>query len=328
MKAVTYNSFGSPLSVLTYSDIEQPEPKANEVLVKLHFSGVNPSDAKARSGGRPGVSSPPYDTIIPHSDGSGIIVGIGENISSERHNERVWIWNGGWNRAFGTAAEYICLPAEQAVKMPPCMSFEHGACLGIPGLTAAQLICTQSKIEGKTIFISGGSGAVGHLAIQLAKYRGARVITTARPGRNNRLKDLGADFVLDYNDDKLDQKVLECAPRGVDLAVEVEFGKNIGMIPKIMRPMGTVFIYGSGKNMTPQFPFGEYLFKSLKLNLVLVYLMPMRLRKKLINVLHDAYVNNALAPSIDIIYDFSECAKAHERVMKPGRNGAVLLKID
>ena len=147
------------------------------------------------------------------------------------------------------------------------MSFEHGACLGIPGLTAAQLICTQSKIEGKAIFISGGSGAVGHLAIQLAKYRGAKVITTARPGRNNRLKDLGADFVLDYNDDKLDQKVLECAPRGVDLAVEVEFGKNIGMIPKIMRPMGTVFIYGSGKNMTPQFPFGEYLFKSLKLNL-------------------------------------------------------------
>ena len=222
MKAVTYNSFGSPLSVLTYSDIEKPEPKANEVLVKLHFSGVNPSDAKARSGGRPGVSSPPYDTIIPHSDGSGIIVGIGKNISSERRNERVWIWNGGWNRAFGTAAEYICLPAEQAVKMPSCMSFEHGACLGIPGLTAAQLICTQSKIEGKAIFISGGNGAVGHLAIQLAKYRGAKVITTARPGRNNRLKDLGADFVLDYNDDKLDQKVLECAPRGVDLDFLIE----------------------------------------------------------------------------------------------------------
>jgi NADPH2:quinone reductase len=122
--------------------------------------------------------------------------------------------------------------------------------------------------------------------------------------------------------------VLECSPKGVDLSVEVEFGGNIGLIPKIMRPLGTVFIYGSGKNMAPQFPFGEYLFKSLKLNIVLVYLMPMRLRKRLVNVLHDAYENNALSPSIDSIYDFSECAKAHERVMKPGRNGTVLLKID
>ena len=100
MKAVTYNSFGSPSSVLTYSDIDKPKPRANEVLVKLHFSGVNPSDAKARAGGRPGVKSPPFDIIIPHSDGSGIIVKVGKNISSERLNERVWIWNGQSNRFF------------------------------------------------------------------------------------------------------------------------------------------------------------------------------------------------------------------------------------
>ena len=327
MKAVTYNSFGSPSSVLTYSEIEKPKPRTNEVLVKLHFSGVNPSDAKARAGGRPGISSPPYDTIIPHSDGSGIIVQVGKNISSDRLNERVWIWNGGWKRAFGTAAEYICLPAEQAVKMPSSMSFEHGACLGIPGLTAAQLTCMQSNIEGKTVFISGGNGAVGHLAIQLAKYRGAKIITTARPGITKRLKDFGADFVLDYADNKLDQKVLECAPNGVDLAVEVEFGENIEMIPKIMRPMGTVFIYGSGKNMNPQFPFGDYLFKGLKLDIILVYLMPLTIRKKLIKVIHDAYTNKALSPSIDSVYDLHDCAKAHEQVMKPGRNGTVLLKI-
>ena len=328
MKAVSYSSFGSPSSVLNISDIEKPKPKAHEVLVKLYFSGVNPSDAKARAGGRPGVSSPPFDLIIPHSDGSGVIVEVGKNISSKRHNERVWIWNGAWNRPFGTAAEYICLPADQAVKMPSLMSFEHGACLGIPGLTAAQLIFMQSKIEGKTVFISGGNGAVGHLAIQLAKYRGAKIITTARADKDKKLKDLGADFVLDYADPELDKKVLECAPKGVDYAVEVEFGENIAMLPKIMRAMGTVSIYGSGKNMTPQFPFGEYLFKSLKLNIILVYLIPMPLRKRLIKIIHDAYNNNALSPSIDSIYKLVECAKAHEQVMKPGRNGTVLLRID
>ena len=327
MKAVTYNSFGTPSSVLTYSDIEKPKPRANEVLVKLYFSGVNPSDAKARAGGRPGVSRPPFNTIIPHSDGSGIIAKVGKNISSERLDERVWIWNGGWKRAFGTAAEYICLPAEQAVKMPSSMSFEHGACLGIPGFTAAQLISLQSSIKGKSIFISGGNGAVGHIAIQLAKFHGAKIITTARPGKTSRLKDLGADFVLDYTDDKLHEKVLECAPGGVDLAVEVEFGENIEMIPKIMRPMGKVCVYGSGKNMNPKFPFGDYLFKGLRIDIILVYLMPLRVRAKLIEVIHYAYTNNALLPSIDSIYDLRDCAKAHEQVMKPGRNGAILLKI-
>ena len=199
MKAVSYSSFGSPSSVLNLLDIEKPKAKANEVLVKLYFSGVNPSDAKARAGGRPGVNNPPFDRIIPHSDGSGIIVEVGKNISAERLNERVWIWNGAWNRAFGTAAEYICLPADQAVKMPSSMSFEHGARLGIPGLTAAQLICMQSKIEEKTIFISGGNGAVGHLAIQIAKYRGAQIIATSRASQGKKLQDLGADFVLDLS---------------------------------------------------------------------------------------------------------------------------------
>ena len=208
------------------------------------------------------------------------------------------------------------------------MSFEHGACLGIPGLTAAQLICMQSKIEEKTIFISGGNGAVGHLAIQIAKYRGAQIIATSRASQGKKLKDLGADFVLDYADPELDKKVLECAPSGVDYAVEVEFGENINIIPKVMRAMGTVSIYGSGKNMNPKFPFGEYLFKSLTLNVILVYIMPMPVRKRLIKIIHDAYKNNALSPSIDSIYELGDCAKAHEQVMKPGRNGIVLLKID
>ena len=131
-----------------------------------------------------------------------------------------------------------------------------------------------------------------------------------------------------YADPELDKKVLECAPNGVDYAVEVEFGENINIIPKIMRAMGTVSIYGSGKNMNPKFPFGEYLFKSLTLNVILVYIMPMSVRKRLIKIIHDAYINNALSPSIDSIYELGDCAKAHEQVMKPGRNGTVLLKID
>ncbi|MEC8041464.1 MAG: alcohol dehydrogenase catalytic domain-containing protein, partial [Pseudomonadota bacterium] len=136
MRAITYSKFGPAAEVLTLSDLPPPTPEAGEVLVRLKASGVNPSDVNARSGTRPGVTEPPFPRIIPHSDGAGVIEAVGADVDPSRIGERVWIWNGAWQRPFGTAAELIALPAEQAVRLPDRTGFAAGATLGIPAMTA------------------------------------------------------------------------------------------------------------------------------------------------------------------------------------------------
>ena len=166
MKAVWYESIGEAEQVLNYGDLEDPQINDGEVLVKLNTSGVNPSDVKIRAGARGELQFP---RIIPHSDGGGIIVEVGEEVSEDRIGERVWIWNGAFGRAFGTCAELIVLPSSQAVAMPENVSFETAACLGIPASTAYYGIFADGPVKDQTILITGGAGAVGYLGIQLAK---------------------------------------------------------------------------------------------------------------------------------------------------------------
>jgi NADPH2:quinone reductase len=197
MHAISYTRFGAAADVLEWGKVDTPDPGPGEVLVRLSHSGVNPSDAKARAGARPGVTKPAFPRIIPHSDGAGVIEAVGDGVNNARISERVWIWNGQWQRSHGTAAEYIALPAAQAVPMPDAISAETGACLGIPGLTAAHTVFGGGDVKGQTLLISGGAGAVGHNAVQLAKWGGAKVIATASPRDVERVRAAGADHVLD-----------------------------------------------------------------------------------------------------------------------------------
>ena len=328
MRAITYSQFGPAVDVLHLSDMPETDPGPGEVRVALAFSGANPSDAKARAGARPGVTKPAFDQIIPHSDGAGEITAVGDGVDRTRIGERVWIWNGQWQRAAGTAAEAICLPSAQAVTLPKSVSHETGATLGIPGLTAAHTVFGGGDIAGQTLLISGGAGAVGHNAVQLAKWGGAKVIATARGAGMARAEEAGADICLDYTDPDLAAQILDATQgAGVDRAVEVEFGQNIALLPNIMRPGATICAYGSGAQMTPEMPFGPYLFKALNLDIVLIYILNSAKRKSAITRLHDALVQRALTPAISEIYDLVDCAAAHDAVMTPGRAGAVLLRI-
>jgi len=326
MRAISSEGFGPARDVLVLDDIETPAPAPGEVLVRLSFSGVNPSDAKARAGARPGVTKPAFPRIIPHSDGSGMIEAVGDGVSDGRIGERVWIWNGQWQRAFGTAAEFIALPSEQAVPLPDGIALETGATLGIPGLTACHTVFGGGDVAGQTLLISGGAGAVGHNAVQLAKWGGAKVIATASKGAADYVKAAGADVVLDYADPDLTGKILE-ASGGIDRAIEVEFGENATLLAEVMKPLGTIAAYGSGKDMTPELPFGPYLFKALKIDITLIYILPAPERKTAIERLHTALKAGALTPSIDTTYPLADCAAAHDRAMQPGRRGAVLLQI-
>lgn len=328
MRAVSYSRLGPAEDVLEHGTLDTPAPGPGEVLVRLAYSGVNPSDAKARAGMRPGVTKPPFPRIVPHSDGAGVIEAVGDRVAASRRGQAVWIWNGQWQRPNGTAAEYIALPEAQAVPLPEAVDQPTGATLGIPGLTACHTVFGGGEVAGRTLLISGGAGAVGHNAVQLAKWGGARVIATASATGLERAREAGADHVLDYSDPDLAARIADITDgAGVERAIEVEFGVNAALLGEVMAPGGTIAAYGSGRDMAPTLPFGAYLFKALTLDVSLIYILPEPARHAAIERLHRALSEGALKPAIDRILPLQECARAHDIVMTPGRKGAVLLEI-
>ncbi|WP_370231481.1 NADPH:quinone reductase [Cognatishimia sp.] len=329
MRAITYTSFGQAADVLKLIDVPTPTPEAGEVLVRVATSGVNPSDVKARAGGRPGVTKPPFPTIIPHSDGAGVIEAVGQGVDASRIGERVWLWNSQWQRAFGTAADYIALPAQQAVTLPDTVSFDQGAILGIPGLTATHAVLAGGPVTDQIVLVSGGAGTVGHLAVQIAKASGAQVLATARGEAGlAAARAAGADHVFDYTSADLAAQILDATGgRLVDRIVEVEFGMNAETNTTVIAECGTIAAFGSAKDMVPSLPFYPLMFKAVTLDLVLVYLLKTPERQAAIANLTQLLEQNALDLRIAETLDLQDCAKAHDLVASGARAGSVLLRI-
>ncbi|WP_298804113.1 NADPH:quinone reductase [uncultured Lentibacter sp.] len=326
MRAITYSAFGPAAEVLALTELETPTPQAGEVLVRLALSGVNPSDVKARAGGRPGVPKPPFPRIIPHSDGAGVIEAVGAGVDAARIGERVWVWNGQWQRAYGTCADYIALPAAQAVPLGD-HSFETGASLGIPALTAAHCVLGGGAVAGKTLLVSGGGGSVGFMAVQLAKWAGARVIATASAGPSaDHAAAAGADLVLDHRSPTLAEDILQATSGNlVARAIECEFGANIDTLAAVMAPCATIAAYGSAANMAPTLPFGPLLFKALTIDIALIYILPAAERAVAIDHIHRALAEGALTARVHKTYALEDTAKAHEAVEAGQRHGAILV---
>ncbi len=329
MRAITYDRFGSAKDVLKLEDLPIPKPGPGEVLVRLKASGVNPSDIRARAGGRPGVTKPPFPKIIPHSDGAGIIEAVGDERLHSRIGERVWIWNGQWRRAYGTAADYIAVPAEQAVRLPDHISFETGAILGIPALTATHAVLGAGPVDGKTILVSGGAGTVGRLAVQIAAVSGARVIATAHGAQDiEAAQSAGASAVLDYRSTNLANDILAATDGAhVDHVVEVEFGKNIDTLTQVIAERGRIVTYGSAQAMTPTLPFYPLLFKAVSIDLVLVYLLNQRERSRAIEQLNALLERGVMDFRISQKLSLEECARAHEIVEAGERAGSIVLTV-
>jgi NADPH2:quinone reductase len=326
MRCVFYDRFGPAADVLTPDTIDTPAPAAGEVTVRMAFSGVNPSDIKARAGSRPGVVKPAFPQVIPHSDGAGVIEAVGDGVSSDRIGTRVWIWNGQWQRAFGTASTHITLPSVQAVDLPGAVSLETGAVLGIPGLTAAEAVFGAGDVKGQTLLISGGGGTVGYLAVQLAVWGGARVIATCSPRDMDRVKDAGADTVLDYRSETLAADIIKANDGAlIDRIAEVEFGANVAMNTEVIAQNGTIAAYGSQIEMAPTLPFGPLLFKAVTLDIILIYLLPLRARLERISRLHAALTEGALVCPVAQVYPLADCAAAHDAVLSGARAGAILV---
>ena len=326
MQAIGYSAFGAARDVLQVHDVATPEPGAGEVIVELHMSGVNPSDVKARAGARPGVTKPAFPMIVPHSDGAGTVVAVGAGVDAARIGTRVWIWNGQWQRAFGTCASHIALPAQQAVEMPDHVTFETGAQMGIPGLTAAHAVFAAGEVRGKRVLVNGAAGTVGHLAAQLAVWGGAEVFATARGAGLDRAKQAGAHHVFDYTAPDLSAQILAAAGGSIDHVVEVEFGVNADMIAEVIAENGSVCAYGSAKNMRPEIPFYTMMFKAVTLHMALIYILPLDLRQAAIARLHAALGEGALNVPVSEVFSLDDAHLAHEAVEAGGRDGGILVR--
>ncbi len=326
MKAVWYESIGEAEQVLNYGDLEDPQINDGEVLVKLNTSGVNPSDVKIRAGARGELQFP---RIIPHSDGGGIIVEVGEEVSEDRIGERVWIWNGAFGRAFGTCAELIVLPSSQAVAMPENVSFETAACLGIPASTAYYGIFADGPVKDQTILITGGAGAVGYLGIQLAKWSGAHVISTVSGDDKATVAEAaGADLVVNYKTDDVIKAVNDFTKgHGVDRILEVEFGGNLSVSEHVIKNNGVIAAYGSVTEANPSVPFYNLMFKSVKLNTYLIYIVADSDRANINQGINAALSDNALTPIIAKSFQLSETVNAHQSVEEGSIIGNVVINI-
>lgn len=279
MKAVWYDKVGAARDVMVYGEMPTPDAGEGEVRVKLEASGVNPSDTYRRGGTADPME---YPRVIANSDGAGVIDQIGPGAKRFKVGDRVWLYNGQRNgRAFGTAAEYIALDENLVTPLPDNVSFAEGATLGVPGMTAWVCLFHAGSIEGQTVLVTGGAGAVGHYGVQLAKWGGAKVITTVSSDAKAKIaRDAGADLVINYRTEDVAKRVLEFAPKGVDRIVEVDFGGNIETTEKILGRFSTVAIYASKGGLKPQVTV-----RTLTKNNVTIYgmqlpLTPMPLQRK------------------------------------------------
>ncbi len=320
VKAAWYDRVGNASEVIQVGTQPDPSPGPSDVLVSLRSSGVNPSDVKARAGTRGGSSQLAYPRVIPHSDGAGVVVGTGANVRGIAVGDRVWVSNGQWQRADGTAAELIAIHESLVFPLPDGVSFEVGAALGIPAVTASHATLGFGPLTGKTVLVSGGAGTVGRLAVQLASGAGARVIATGH-GEKERERAMsgGAHAFLDFADRELAQQVLAAnGGRLIDHIVEVEYGANAQMTADVIAPRGILVTYGSAKVLRPDLPFYTLLFKGVRMEFMLVYLLTASERTAAAERVNAMLGSGTLDVPIHAVYSMEECALAHEAGQRAG----------
>jgi NADPH2:quinone reductase len=321
MRAAFYDVNGKAADVLQVGEVPTPTPGPGEVRVKLKTSGVNPSDVKSRLGATRKMAFP---RVIPHSDGAGEIDAVGEGVPNSRIGERVWLWNGQWKRAFGTAAEYIAVPQRQAVPLPAGVSFEIGAGLGIPAITARYALTVSGAKKGSTVFIPAGAGAVAFYAIQFAKAEGATVITTVSSAEKRAVAQrAGAHHIIDYKKEDVAARIAGITGgKGVDAVLEMDLGVNSKLWPAILHARSSVVVYGvSGAEQTVPAQF--CLTSNINIRFILVYEMTAEELDNAIAGISKMLAEGKLVHNIAQTLPLDRIVAAHETV----ENGAAIGKV-
>lgn len=312
MRAAWYTTNGAAREVLVVGELPTPAPAAGEVRVRIAVSGVNPSDVKARLG-RPLGS----ERIVPHSDGAGVIDAVGHGVPATRVGERVWLWNGQWQRPMGTAAEFIVLPQAQAVALPESASFEAAACFGIPAMTACHAVRQLGPLDGKTVLVIGASSAVGHYAAQMAVMAGARVIgTVGSADKARHALAAGVAATIDYKTQPVAEEVRRwTADRGVDAIIDMDFSTTVQWLASgALAPHGQLVSYGSNVYGDIAIPYRALLWNSYSLCFFLVYDLAPQDRRDAIESLNRMVAEGRLVHAIGARFKLDAIAAAHEAV--------------
>jgi NADPH:quinone reductase len=335
VRAISYRQAGGP-DVLELTDRPVPEPGPGEVRVRVAFSGVNPTDWKSRTNNQPGP-----DGQIPNQDGAGTVDAVGQGVDPVLIGERVWIWEAAWQRPFGTAAEYTVVPARQTVLLGAQPSFELGAALGIPFLTAHRCLTVAESLpdrigpgtlDGRTVLVQGGAGAVGNAAIQLSRWADATVIATvSSPDKAQLAAAAGADHVVNYRQQDVVTEVRKIAPKGVDTIVEVSAAVNAAADAQVIGMHGAVAMYADDGGAEVTVPVRLQMGPNARWQFVFVYTEPARAKEIGVEDVNAAVLDGAVRVGREAglplhVFPLEETAQAH-RAVQDGAVGKVLIDV-
>lgn len=309
--------------------MDPPVPGPNEVRIRVAASGVNPGDVKKRHDTF-GVGMA-FPRVVPHSDGAGLIESVGDRVSASRVGERVWCFGAQSYRPFGTAAEFVVVPADQAITLPHGISFEQGACLGIPGITAHRAVHVAGSVHERAVLVQGGAGAVGQCAIALARHAGARVVASVRSTRDvGTAQRAGAHQVVETGSlsaDQIVERVLANEPEGIDHIVEVAFHANIALDERLLAPGGSIASYATG-NPTPEIPFWALVFKNIRLFFLGSDDFPASAKRDAARSLNEILEGEWPGFEVESRFPLESIASAHEAVEDRRASGRVVLTIE
>ena len=339
MRSVIYSQTGDP-SVLRLVDRDMSEPGPGEVRVRVVVSGVNPTDWKFRVGSGDGAA-PPFPEVTPNQDGSGVVDAVGEGVGDLAVGDRVWVYLAGHQRPTGTAQEYTNLPADRVVRLPGGTSFDIGASLGVPAMTAHRALTVSEDgparlhpgaLAGKVVLVAGGAGAVGHAAIQLARWAGASVITTVSgPAKAALATAAGAHHVINYRDEDAATAIAKVAPDGVDLVVEVAAASNSRLNIDVVKPRASIASYANDGGGELTLDVRQNMIKNVRYQFVLLYTVGEAALTAAVEDITLALVDGALPVGEDAglplhRYPLASTADAHQAV-QDGAVGKVLIDV-
>ncbi len=336
MRAMTYDTTDGSWRLV---ERPIPSPGPGEVRVAVRISGVNPTDWKARLSR--GFAAAGVTQQVPNQDGAGVIDAVGPGVDPSRIGERVWLWEAAWQRPNGTAQEYVVIPSRQAVALPDSAAFELGASLGIPFLTAHRCLTVgeggplhlgPGALTGRTVLVTGGAGAVGNAAIQLARWAGAHVVTTVSSPEKARLATIaGAQNSVNYRHDDAAERLGEAAPDGFDLVVDVAVGTNLPAIWDALAPGASIASYATDDVHDLTVPIREAMFRNVRLQFVLVYTVPRLAKDRGVSDIVAALAEGAIRAGADAglpfhRFNLDQTAEAHDAVHS-GVVGKVLIDV-
>jgi NADPH2:quinone reductase len=308
MRAALYEKTGPASEVLQVREVDTPEPGAGQVRVAISFSGINPTDVKTRSGKGP-VNVDEFQ--IPHHDGSGVIDAVGTGVDSNRIGERVWVMLAANGNRYGTAAQYCVVNSELARHLPDSVSLELGATLGVPAVTAAYCLFSDGPIAGANVLVSGGAGAVGRAAVQLAKWAGARVFTTVSSERKAQIAtEAGADMVVNYT---APDAIAQLNDQGISRIIEVNLGANLELDLAISRP-GMKIVSYAADGEDPVLPRRALMTACITIEFMLLYNVEEHKFWKAVEFVEEALAQGALTPPPITLIPLSEIAAAHTQI--------------